>query len=112
MGVCCNVIAAEDPACTCHHVAIVYLGLQLQGIEDWDNKRIQNNTDLYGWRVLAVREGIHYIHIPVNLSNTHWVIFCVDLDKKSFWWGQSMYSTCSHLLEERNLLHIRIALIW
>ena len=96
MGVRCNAIAAADPARSNNHVAIVYLGLQLQGIGKWNDEKIQSNKDLHGWKALAAEKELRYIHIPVNLDNSHWVIFCVDLDKKTFCWGQSLASTCSH----------------
>ena len=94
MGVCCN---AREGGAAGHYMALASLGVQLGWIASRDELKIQNNSDLSVWKSLAADKGIRTIHIPVNLANTHWVVFCVDLKLQTYWWGMPLPPTCVHV---------------
>ena len=69
---------------------------QLQTIGSWDDKKIQGNCDLGGWEAKAAQDGFHYIHIPINFINVHWVIFHIDIEAQTYCWGMSLIPIGAH----------------
>ena len=94
MGVCCNATAVENGSRMRGHMAEVYLGAQLQAIGSWTAKRIQESSTLWGWKAFAEENRLRYIHIPTNLTNTHWVVFCIDIEEQTYCWGLSSLDLC------------------
>lgn len=90
MGVCLNAAVVAGRGKAHSYVAPVYLATQLQGIGDWDTNRILGNRSLCDWNPSQYR----YIHIPANLANSHWVVFLVDTERKTYCWGLSLLPTC------------------
>jgi len=93
MGVCCNAIAAEDNYKSRGYMATTFLGAKLGWISGWDDQKIRDDTDLTEWTTVAAEKQLRYIHIPVNLANTHWVVFGIDLDNRTYFWGLSLVPT-------------------
>lgn len=89
MGICCNATAMEDGYKARGYMAPVYLGAQLQGIGGWDAQRIRENSGLGRWRDLAAEKDLRYIHIPVNLASSHWIVFGIDIENQKYYWGLS-----------------------
>jgi len=94
MSVCCNAAGMVEPGSIQGYMAPVYLGAQLQGIGDWDAERIQGNRDLSHWKNTAIEKQYHYIHIPVNFLNAHWVVFLIDIKAKTYSFGMSLVPVC------------------
>jgi hypothetical protein len=95
MGICANAIAARDNYKSRGYMAPVYLGSQLQVISTWDEQRISSNADLAGWKAMTVEKRLRYIHIPMNLADSHWVVFGIDTESRTYCWGLSLLPTCA-----------------
>jgi len=87
MGICCNAAIVERGRNTTHHVAPAYLGAMIQWIPEWPPEKTRINRDVVEWRDLVIEKGYRYIHIPVNLSNVHWVVYLIDMEDESYSWG-------------------------
>ena len=101
MGICYNAMTAEGDGKMRGYVAPFYLGSQLQRIGDWDAQRIQDNSDLGGWRDMVTKGRYCYLHILTNLARAHWVVFHIDIQEQTYSWGQLLMltwmDTCANL---------------
>ena len=93
MRICLNTATVESGNRTRSHVAPVYLGCKLQWIGDWSTERIREDRDLVEWRDIALQNWYCYLHIPTNLTDTHWVVFRIDIEGQSYSWGLLLIPT-------------------
>ena len=93
MAVCCNSAVMGQGGKPRDHVALCYFGSQLQGISGWMAERIKENVDLGWWGTDAAEKGYRYIHIPISLANTHWVVYRIDIEERTYCWGLSLALT-------------------
>ena len=61
--------------------------IQLRILGGGDATAIPANSGLRGWKATVDKNHYHFIYIPANIANIHWVVFCINTEDQTYCWG-------------------------